>query len=141
MPTNAITPITAHTAVTTLEVRLANIRALLSSGGLLGNRTKRVQHTLRGGRGAYPSACFSPLFTEYEGGALPGEKNPAQLVAGRFRRPFRPRKPTQSYPLVVVVVVLVVVVVPIVVPLLAFVVVVVLALIVVDFGDDRGLSY
>src|SRR5918993_3431438 len=57
---NAIAPITAHTAVTTLEVRLANMRGPLSSGGLLGNRTRRVQHTLRGAGERIPVPAFHP---------------------------------------------------------------------------------
>jgi hypothetical protein len=55
----------------------------------------------------------------HEGGALPGEKNPA-LPAGSGGL-FGHAKPTQSYPLVVV-------------PVLAFVGV-------TNFGVDRGLSY
>jgi hypothetical protein len=46
IPSNAIAPIAAHTAVTTLEVRLTNMRA--SPFRLVGYET-RVHYTLREG--------------------------------------------------------------------------------------------
>src|SRR5215218_490347 len=43
VPSNAIAPTTAHTAVTTLEVKLANItERSLSSGWLRGDLTERL---------------------------------------------------------------------------------------------------
>jgi hypothetical protein len=65
----------------------------------------------------------------YEGEALPGEKNPVLLVAGRFWWPLRPHKTyPELYPLVVV-------------PGITFVVVIFAVVAVADFGVDRGLSY
>src|SRR5829696_245469 len=78
VPSNAIAPTTAHTAVTTLEVRLANTRALPFYGGLRGDLTdglitctvrrftaQRVSGPRRGGQTASECRIVAPSAPPY----------------------------------------------------------------------------